>query len=203
MKKFLIISWFVIALPTFALTYHYNKDLFQPQKQNTIQKVEGIKQDIPEKLEPTVAPSNNQSLEDSTPQEKSQQVPIEKEISATSTVAPTSVPSPKNTIKPTPSPFNYASLEIASGENYQNYQIKLKADDTAFSVLVRAAKENDFQVGYQNYGNLGAFVSCIDKICNRNGYYWTLYYNDQYSLLGASSQLILDGDTITWQFEKK
>lgn len=81
------------------------------------------------------------------------------------------------------------------------YQIEIGENDTAFSVLLRAAEENNFTVSYQNYGSLGVFVSCIAGVCANNNCYWAFYYNGQYSNVGASSQRVFDGDTVLWKLE--
>ena len=76
------------------------------------------------------------------------------------------------------------------------YQIELKENDTAFSVLIRTGQ----LIEYQYYEGLGAFVKCIAGICGHDSYYWAFYYNGQYSMVGASSQPVKEGDITAWKF---
>lgn len=107
-----------------------------------------------------------------------------------------STPTPTPTLSPTP--VNQASLII---DNVGSYSINLQANDTAFSILLRAGDQNGFSVDYQTYEGMGAFVSCIAGICAHDSYYWAFYYNGSYSMVGASAQTISAGDNTTWKFE--
>jgi len=113
---------------------------------------------------------------------------------STSTLMPTPIPTPT----PSPSPVAQTTVTI---ENIGTYSIILQTDDTAFSILLRAGQENSFSVEYQIYEGLGAFVNCIAGICAHDNYYWAFYYNGSYSMVGASLQEVLDGDTTAWKFE--
>ena len=129
---------------------------------------------------------------------------------ATSTPTPTPKPStaptptPSTTLvaspTPTPTPTPAAQATVAI-ENIGNYTIDLEANDTAFSILLRTGQENGFSIEYQIYEGLGAFVTCIAGTCGHDNYYWAFYYNDSYSMVGASLQLVSAGDTTTWKFE--
>lgn len=114
--------------------------------------------------------------------------------------SPTPVPSPASSLitNQTPTPQKLVTVEI---QGLSNFQVELQENDTAFSVLLRTAQENNFTVTYQNYGGLGAFVSCIAGVCSHGNYYWAFYYNGQYSSLGASGQPVADNDTTSWKFE--
>ena len=79
--------------------------------------------------------------------------------------------------------------------------VDLETDDTAFSILLKAGQENGFSVDYQTYEGMGAFVTCISGICGHDNYYWAFYYNGGYSMVGASSQSVKDGDETAWKFE--
>jgi len=86
-------------------------------------------------------------------------------------------------------------------QNQGTYTVELQNNDNAFTVLQRAAKENNFSLNYQNYGSLGVMVKGINDIDAHNNYYWAFYYNNQYSQVGASSQPVKDGDITAWKFE--
>lgn len=108
---------------------------------------------------------------------------------------PTLIPIPT----PTLAPRKLATVKI---QNLGDFRVSIKDNDTAFTLLIRASQENNFQVSYQNYGDLGSFIDCIGGICGgQNNKYWMFYYNDQFSSVGASSQLISENDITTWKFE--
>jgi len=123
-------------------------------------------------------------------------------LTSTPTAAPTSTPTPTPSTtlgtSPIPTPALQATVAI---ENVGTYIVDLKSDDTAFSILLRAANENGFSVEYQTYEGMGAFVSSIAGISSHDNYYWAFYYNNAYSMVGASAQAISNGDTTAWKFE--
>jgi len=110
----------------------------------------------------------------------------------------TPVPTPTATLTPTSTAQKLATVEI---QGLSSYQVNVEENDTALSVLLRASQENNFSVDYQNYEGLGAFVNCIAGTCSHDNYYWALYYNGQYSMVGASSQPVIAGDITAWKFE--
>jgi len=110
----------------------------------------------------------------------------------------TPIPTPTPSATPTPIPKKLVAVEI---QNLANYQVELQENDTAFAVLKRASGENNFSLDWQDYGELGVFVKCIAGICGHDNYYWAFYYNEGYALVGASSQLVKEGDLTAWKFE--
>lgn len=117
-------------------------------------------------------------------------------VKKTPTPTPTSTPTPTPTL--TPTPVSQASVAI---ENVGTYTVDLELNDTAFSILLRAGLSNNFNVEYQTYEGMGAFVSCIAGICTHDNFYWAFYYNGSYSMVGASVQVVSPGDTTMWKFE--
>lgn len=111
----------------------------------------------------------------------------------------TSLP-PTPTPSPTPPPTPAAQATVAI-ENIGDYTINLEANDIAFSILLRTGQENGFSIEYQTYEGLGVFVTCIAGTCAHDNYYWAFYYNGAYATVGASAQLVSDGDTTAWKFE--
>lgn len=92
-------------------------------------------------------------------------------------------------------PKKLASVII---EGVGSYQIEIESGDTAFTILKRAAAENNFIAEYQSF-DFGVFVTAIGDIKPEGNKYWAFYYNGQYSNVGASDQAISDGDTTFWQ----
>ncbi len=120
------------------------------------------------------------------------------ETSSTTTFEPLSSPSQNQPIVPLVVQEKSAIVQIAQ---LGSFKVDLQDQDTAFTILQRAGTENSFEVKYQWYNGLGAFIDCLGGICNKSHNYWTFYYNNQYSLVGASSQPIEEGDITTWKFE--
>lgn len=113
---------------------------------------------------------------------------------------PKSSPSQNQPVVSPPVQKEFATVKIAQ---LGSFQVDLQDQDNAFTILKRAGMENSFEVKYQWYEGLGAFINCIGGICSQNKNYWVFYYNNQYSLVGASSQPVKAGDIISWEFERK
>lgn len=222
-KKILIFTWLLIAIPTFTATIYYNRNSSaNNQKQNKPLKNEinqstqdastNNHQDIQgTEFSSTNPPTYNHSkpLVQLKPEPKTSFVSPIAEVKSAFPIQPSPTPSQRlspRTAEPTPTPTilpvdNLAFVKIWGLGNYKNYKVNLKENDTAFSILIRASRENNFTIDYQNYDSLGAFVKCIAGICNDGEYYWAFYYNGQYSTKGASSQLVNNNDITTWEFE--
>ncbi len=225
-KKILIFTWLLIAIPVFVLTIYFDrgsshglKEKDKPFKneidqldQNTIEN----NQDLEElsTIEPT-SKSTNQSVQiinietdisNKSPQEGVESSNIDYSqsfLTPMPLLSPIIIARPTisiSTLTPTPLPIEKIAYINILGLG--NYKVNLKENDTAFSILQRASRENNFTINYQNYNSLGAFIKCIAGVCNNDQYYWTFYYNDQYSTIGVSSQLVRNNDITAWKFEK-
>ena len=83
-------------------------------------------------------------------------------------------------------------------ENIGSFKVELQVDDNVFTVLQRAAAQNNFALTYQVY-SIGVFITGIGGIIPTGNQYWAFYYNGTYSNVGASSQPVQKGDTIVWR----
>jgi hypothetical protein len=81
------------------------------------------------------------------------------------------------------------------------FKTELLNNDTAFTTLIRVAQYYNFNVKYQNYGDMGNLITCINNICNNQNHFWFLYYNGKSSSIGASSLILKNNDVIEWKFE--
>ena len=106
---------------------------------------------------------------------------------AQTSVAETVIPAKKDTVQ-----MNITGLG--------KYTVEIKAGDTAFDALKRAASQNGFPIGYKVY-SFGMMVSKIGSNESQGTYYWALYYNGSYSMVGSSDLLIKDKDIIEWRYE--
>jgi len=80
------------------------------------------------------------------------------------------------------------------------YTVEVKAGDTAFDVLKKAAAQNGFSLEYQVY-SFGVMVSKIGATETKGTYYWALYYNGGYSSVGASDLAVKNKDVTEWRYE--
>lgn len=101
---------------------------------------------------------------------------------------------------------NTVTLEIKSSIASGTYEIEIiDGQSTAFDVLMTASQEYGFYVGYDDYGgDLGVFVNQIANIRTPSdySYFWCLYYNKEFSTLGASNLIMHINDTVSWKFIK-
>lgn len=79
-----------------------------------------------------------------------------------------------------------------------SYQIDWQSNDTAWTVLKRAAEKNNFGLQYQMY-DFGVFITGIGGITPTGNQYWAFYYNGKYAQVGASGQTVSPNDTTFWQ----
>ncbi|MEM2109357.1 MAG: DUF4430 domain-containing protein [Candidatus Odinarchaeota archaeon] len=56
------------------------------------------------------------------------------------------------------------------------------------------------EVNYTMY-SFGPFVTGINGVEAAGTMYWALYYNGEYSMIGAGDLYLLFGDTVKWVFE--
>ncbi|OGD56577.1 hypothetical protein A2V71_02680 [Candidatus Berkelbacteria bacterium RBG_13_40_8] len=89
---------------------------------------------------------------------------------------------------------------VVTIENLGSFQVDLKDNDNAFTILKRAGVENGFPIEYQEY-SFGVFVTAIGGIKPVGNQYWAFYYNGKYSMVGASAQTISKNDTTFWKLE--
>ena len=125
--------------------------------------------------------------------------PVLNKISSIASSGPKSSPSQHQPIVPPVVQEKSATVQIAQ---LGSFKVDLQGQDTAFTILKRAGTENSFEVKYQWYDGLGAFIECLGGICSKNNYYWIFYYNGKFSNVGTSSQEVKAGDVMTWKFEK-
>jgi outer membrane murein-binding lipoprotein Lpp len=205
MKKILGFTWLLIVAAALIMSIYGGASLAQNQKQNRTlgnkidqltQKIDQLEAKINQPGQVAAASSENGSQPTSEPKAKPRSKPFPSTRALASTPTPSPTPTPIST--PTPIPKKLVTVEI---QTLASYKVELQENDTAFSVLLKAAQDNNFTVDYTIYEGLGAFVNCIAGICGHDSYYWAFYYNGQYSQVGASSLPVSDGDITIWKFE--
>lgn len=196
-QKILVCSLLTFLLSIFTINLYFNSHLLLAAKSvssSPTSKIAGAvintTPNVPtQKSQPDLVPTLNiiqKAKSTATPETPTQPIAIPK---------PPILPIPT----PIPTPEKIADIEIA---NFRNFKIQLRENETAFSSLLRLSEDYSFTLEYQNYGSLGAFISCINGICANNQSYWALYYNNAYSQKGASLLRLFPNDTVSWKLEK-
>jgi len=119
-------------------------------------------------------------------------------ITAIATTPPVVKPAIKTVTKKVYVKEKVADSATVTVQGVGSYKVETKADDTAFDILFRASKENNFKFEYQQY-DFGVFVTSIAGIAPAGNQYWSFYYNGQYAQVGASDQKISNNDTTFWE----
>ena len=79
-----------------------------------------------------------------------------------------------------------------------SYNVTVIGDNSAFNATLEAAKGN-FQVTFSWHPSFGVFIESVDGVPG-SPCYWELLYNNETSMLGASSLLLAENDSITWKY---
>ena len=79
-----------------------------------------------------------------------------------------------------------------------SYNVTVIDDTSAFNATLEASKGN-FQVTFSWHPSFGVFINEIDGISGGCAY-WELLHNGESSMLGASSLILQENDSITWNY---
>ena len=99
------------------------------------------------------------------------------------------------------------ALAIDNGQDeVKNFDdITVAAGASVFDLLKTVTEQNGIDLQYKDYGgDLGVMVESIggtsgDLAANR---YWQYWLNGEYALVGASTQILKDGDKVEWKYTK-
>ena len=98
--------------------------------------------------------------------------------------------------------INYNGAEVNATANTNittvNYTVTVIDDTSAFNATLEAGKGN-FQVTFSWHPSFGVFIEEIDGIAGGCAY-WQLLHNGESSMLGASSLILQENDSITWKY---
>tara|TARA_B100002051_G_scaffold264798_1_gene290063 strand:+ start:940 stop:1416 length:477 start_codon:yes stop_codon:yes gene_type:complete len=100
--------------------------------------------------------------------------------------------------------INYNGQEANATANTNitsvTYDVTVIDDTSAFNATVEAS-EGNFGMKFTWYSTFnGAFVTEIDGVASGDCSYWQLFHNGNSSGLGASSLLLVENDSITWEY---
>ena len=98
--------------------------------------------------------------------------------------------------------LNYNGAEVNATANTNmtvvSYNVTVINDTSAFNATLEASKGN-FQVTFSWHPTFGVFIDEIDGIPGTCAY-WELLHNGESSMLGASSLILQENDSITWNY---
>ena len=98
--------------------------------------------------------------------------------------------------------INYNGAEVNATANTNittvSYNVTVIDDTSAFNATLEASKGN-FQVTFSWHPTFGVFIDEIDGIPGTCAY-WELLHNAESSMLGASSLILQENDSITWKY---
>ena len=98
---------------------------------------------------------------------------------------------------------NFNGAESNSTVNKANvtiqYDVTVIDDTSAFNATLEAAKGN-FEISFSWHPSFGVFMNTIDGVAGGDCAYWQLFHNGNSSMLGASSLLLVENDSITWEY---
>ena len=98
--------------------------------------------------------------------------------------------------------INYNGAEVNATANTNittvSYNVTVIEDTSAFNATLEASKGN-FQVTFSWHPTFGVFIDEIDGIPGTCAY-WELLHNGESSMLGASSLILQENDSITWKY---
>lgn len=100
---------------------------------------------------------------------------------------------------PTKHDENLIPVTIIIGKT--KYAENIPINSSAFDAMTLLAADKKITLTDKYYPGLGNFISEINGIKNENGFYWTFYINNTYSLVGASTLILARGDTVEWRYE--
>lgn len=85
-------------------------------------------------------------------------------------------------------------------QGVKDYQVDWQDNDTAWTIMLRAAAKYHFAMSYQKFA-IGVYISRLGDKDAQGTYYWALYYNGSYSMQGVSDLKVQSNDTISWKYE--
>ena len=96
------------------------------------------------------------------------------------------------------------SLRLDLGErNIKTFNnIQLGEEKTVFALLKKVTQENNLELSFKEYPDLGVFIESIDKMTNdpKNNKWWQYWVNGEYGQVGASLYKLKNGDIVEWKY---
>lgn len=93
------------------------------------------------------------------------------------------------------STFNNTDVTSVTFEN-----VFVKNDTSAYAATILASQTGGFSIDVTWY-SFGPYIHTIDGVSD-SGYYWGLYHNGEYSMVGAGDLQLQDDDIVLWKVEE-
>ena len=95
------------------------------------------------------------------------------------------------------------SLVLKFEDQEKNYQEVLEEGQTVFDLLVMAAAKENISLKFQNYQEMGVFITEINNIENgKDNKYWQYTINGKYAEKAADKMELKEGDMVSWEFKE-
>lgn len=78
----------------------------------------------------------------------------------------------------------------------------LQPESVLDAMRAYASSNTEFTFETQHFAGLGELIESINGRKNAEGFYWTLYINDELSFKGASSAEVSPADVVEWRYQK-
>lgn len=80
--------------------------------------------------------------------------------------------------------------------------IQLGEEKTVFALLKKVTQENNLELSYKEYPDLGVFIESIDNFANDPGrnLWWQYWVNEEYGQVGTSNFILKNGDIVEWKY---
>jgi len=103
---------------------------------------------------------------------------------------------------PPPETGLHLRLRIVGSDWQTYYETNESRNNTAFSLLLEAAKTLNISVTWTGYTvPEGIFVDSIGGDANGEGEkWWQFWVNGEYAMIGADKAELKDGDLVEWRF---
>jgi len=104
---------------------------------------------------------------------------------------------------PSPAAPLHLALRVVEDGKVIEYSSNQSRNNTAFSLLLEAARDRHFEVAWENWTvpSESVLVTSIDGLEGGDGGRWWQYWvNDAYGTVGADHAQLHDGDVVEWRF---
>lgn len=96
-------------------------------------------------------------------------------------------------------------LDFGNGDISTFNNVTLNKNASVFDLLQEVMKKNNVELKYKDYGgDLGVMIEGIGEVVNDfdNDRWWQYWVNNEYAKVGASGQVLNNGDVVEWKFVK-
>jgi hypothetical protein len=95
-------------------------------------------------------------------------------------------------------------IDFSNGQIEEYGKVNLPLRSSVFDLLKKAAAENEIELRFKSYGEMGIFIESIGGVENdfAGDRFWQYWVNGEYAKIGAGSYQLKDGDIVEWKLIK-